>query len=691
MAQSATVVPMNDLNAINVSKRNRIVPDPISGASLAQMDLSTSTDALDNRYTMQTAINQNGFGSKVKEKSKWTKGNIRIKYSGYGEEYAINKIKHTENTLENKRFKNLRRGRNDPGCYIDPHTTFMKRWDPYMTILLLYTALVTPYEVAFLGSPASYEERFADPLWIFNQIVNISFTVDLGFNFFLAYTDETTGIMVNSSGAIVKHYIGFWFWIDLASIIPFDLLAEIGQDPTATANPGSLKTIRLVRLLRLLKLIRILKASRIFGRIQSRLGLSYAELSLYKFAVFLIVLAHWLAVMWFMGSTLLSDEWLNWATNYGMYGDVEDHWSHYTTSIYWAFMTLTTIGYGDVVPVTDGERWVAVFAMAVGGAFYAYMVGAVCGIVSSMDIAGIEYRQTMDNLNSYLDECDAPPHLRFKLREYFTASKEQAKQKFYQAVIEQLSPGLKAELAGFVNQDWIDKIYFLATGSSEKSQNAFTAAVAMRLVGRTYPSTEYIIRMGDTTGQMYIIQKGLVARMNAVLSTGRHFGEDVVLHNALRLYTVRALTFLSVYCLKREDLEDVLNSPDFMFQKKIVRRATIKLAMRNTFINFHNIVLKMRQWRRHQQAGTLEDDWKTQRDQYFRYISANAIYKTLKERKGDKALELIGFDDSFWGTSNPANLRSTKPQTDEEGSTKATIRALRDQIDRLENQLEQKN
>ena len=41
--------------------------------------------------------------------------------------------------------------------------------------------------------------------------------------------------------------------------------------------------------------------------------------------------------------------------------------------------------------------------------------------------------------------------------------------------------------------------------------------------------------------------------------------------------------------------------------------------------------------------------------------------------------------------SNPANLRSTKPQTDEEGSTKATIRALRDQIDRLENQLEQKN
>ena len=79
--------------------------------------------------------------------------------------------------------------------------------------------------------------------------------------------------------------------------------------------------------------------------------------------------------------------------------------------------------------------------------------------------------------------------------------------------------------------------------------------------------------------------------MNAVLSTGRHFGEDVVLHGATRLYTVRALTFLSVYTVSKESLESVLNIPEFSFQRKVVRRATIKLSLRNTFINFHNIVL----------------------------------------------------------------------------------------------------
>jgi hypothetical protein len=588
----ATIVPMSETNEKASTKQSDYTAAAIETAPLAQMDLSKSKDLLDNSYSIQ-AVNNEPFQSfrQLSKNYRWKRGSLRIKYSGYGEEFAIQKIKNTENAHENKRFKKLRRKRGDPGCYIDPHTKFMKRWDPYMTLLLLYTALVTPYEVAFLGSPETWEERIADPLWVFNQAVNISFAIDLVFNLFLSYTDETTGIMVNSSSAIVKHYLSFWFWIDLASIIPFDLLTSTGGTDASSQDSGNLRTIRLVRLLRLLKLIRILKASRIFGRIQSRLGLSYAELSLYKFAVMLLVLAHWLAVLWYMGSTLFSDEWLNWATHYGMYGDESDHWSHYTTSIYWAFMTLTTIGYGDVVPVSDGERWVAVFAMAVGGAFYAYMVGAVCGIVSSMDIAGIEFRQTMDNLNSYLNACDAPPELRFKLREYFTLSRDVAKQKFYQAVIDQLSPMLKAELAGFVNNDWIEKIYFLAIGSSEKSQNNFTAAIAMRLQGQTFPSTEYVIKMGDSTSKMFIIQKGLVARMNAVLSTGRHFGEDVVLHNALRLYTVRALTFLSVYTLKRDDLETVMNQPDFMYQRKVVRRATIKLAMRNTFINFHNIVL----------------------------------------------------------------------------------------------------
>ena len=167
---------MSDIHPTNgsdsESKQQLSIPADISGAGLAQMNLSEGTDMMDNSFALEATA---GIKRKLSTKRNWKRGNIRIKYSGYGEEYAIQKIKNSESATENLRFKNLRRKRSDPGCYIDPHTTFMKRWDPYMTLLLLYTALVTPYEVAFLGSPETWEARAADPLWVFNQFVNISF------------------------------------------------------------------------------------------------------------------------------------------------------------------------------------------------------------------------------------------------------------------------------------------------------------------------------------------------------------------------------------------------------------------------------------------------------------------------------------------------------------------------------------
>ena len=44
----------------------------------------------------------------------------------------------------------------------------------------------------------------------------------------------------------------------------------------------------------------------------------------------------------------------------------------------------STIGYGDVQPQSTLERYYVIGCMVVGASIYAYMVGAVCGIVASM-------------------------------------------------------------------------------------------------------------------------------------------------------------------------------------------------------------------------------------------------------------------------------------------------------------------
>ena len=43
--------------------------------------------------------------------------------------------------------------------------------------------------------------------------------------------------------------------------------------------------------------------------------------------------------------------------------------------LYWSMTTLTTVGYGDLIPGSDRERAYTCVAMVVGGGFYGYIIG----------------------------------------------------------------------------------------------------------------------------------------------------------------------------------------------------------------------------------------------------------------------------------------------------------------------------
>ena len=47
----------------------------------------------------------------------------------------------------------------------------------------------------------------------------------------------------------------------------------------------------------------------------------------------------------------------------------------YLVAFYLAVMTTSTVGFGDVIPVSDGERMFLVFSMLIGASVYAYVVG----------------------------------------------------------------------------------------------------------------------------------------------------------------------------------------------------------------------------------------------------------------------------------------------------------------------------
>ena len=56
----------------------------------------------------------------------------------------------------------------------------------------------------------------------------------------------------------------------------------------------------------------------------------------------------------------------------------------YIVSLYWSTTTMTTVGYGDIVPYNDRDRILAIIAMKVGTLFYVYILGALAATLISV-------------------------------------------------------------------------------------------------------------------------------------------------------------------------------------------------------------------------------------------------------------------------------------------------------------------
>ena len=189
---------------------------------------------------------------------------------------------------------------------IDPRMTkWIAYWDVSTVFALLFVALVTPFEVAYLDSPRSLAdigERFESVGWLFcvNRVVDLLFVCDLVLQFRLMYssTSHIEGTRwVADPWQIVKHYLLGWFVLDFMSIAvcTFDIIPLML--PTASSL-RSLRVLRVMRVLRLIKLIRLLRVSRLFQRWESQIAINYSRLNLVRSVFGVCYICHFVACIW---------------------------------------------------------------------------------------------------------------------------------------------------------------------------------------------------------------------------------------------------------------------------------------------------------------------------------------------------------------------------------------------------------
>lgn len=150
-----------------------------------------------------------------------------------------------------------------------------------------------------------------------------------------------------------KYILSLFGIIDFLSIFPAYLSLLL---PAAS-------TLSVLRLMRVLRIFRIFKMQRFLD--ESRFLINALQRSAVKILIFMLFV--------FIVAVILG------ATMYGIEGGVNPAISSIPEGIYWAVVTLTTVGYGDIAPVTHTGRFVSLLVMLLGYAIIAVPTGIVAG------------------------------------------------------------------------------------------------------------------------------------------------------------------------------------------------------------------------------------------------------------------------------------------------------------------------
>lgn len=164
------------------------------------------------------------------------------------DESMINKQLEEERMQQN--IKRMYERTNKKKWVLYPEDKSKQTWDLIITITLLFTCFISPYDLAF-----QKENAGEGPLSI---VIDIIFWLDIIINFFSAFYQKDM-IIVETHKEIAKNYLTGWFLIDLFAILPIDEIINISQAKGANQLSRISKFGRLYKLIKLLRLLRILK------------------------------------------------------------------------------------------------------------------------------------------------------------------------------------------------------------------------------------------------------------------------------------------------------------------------------------------------------------------------------------------------------------------------------------------------
>uniref|UniRef100_A0A8C4NA05 Cyclic nucleotide-binding domain-containing protein n=1 Tax=Eptatretus burgeri TaxID=7764 RepID=A0A8C4NA05_EPTBU len=458
------------------------------------------------------------------------------------------------------------------------YSPFKAVWDWLILLLVIYTAIFTPFSAAFLlNDPQTAWHRkhctyACDPLSIVDLLVDIMFIIDILINFRTTYVNANDEV-VSKPGKITIHYFKGWFLIDMVAAIPFDFLIF---------GSGSNETTILIGLLKTARLLRLVRVARKLDR-YSEYGTAVLFLLMCTFAL----IAHWLACIWYAIGNVERTYMLHkigWLDSLGRQihkpyntadptagPGVKDR---YITALYFTFSSLTSVGFGNVSPNTNSEKIFSICVMLIGALMYASIFGNVSAIIQRLYTGTARYHTQMLRVKEFIRFHQIPNPLRQRLEEYFQHAWSYTNGIDMNMVLKGFPECLQADISLHLNRSLLQnckafKVRML--GIAWDVSKGCLRALAMKFKTTHAPPGDTLVHSGDLLKALYFISRGSIEILRddvvvAILGKNDIFGEPLNLQSkpGKSNAEVCALTYCDLNKILRDDLMEVFEMyPEF--------------------------------------------------------------------------------------------------------------------------------
>ena len=367
-----------------------------------------------------------------------------------GEEEAISMRGTTEQLLRTTWF--------------DPFGHFKRIWESVVIIILLYVGVTLPYRIAFEAIAVGGYYYVA----VFYELALIS---DVLINMRTAYWDENNSEMVTGSFAMARYYVFKKVgWMDIISSFPFQTL-KLDANPNLSSNMKTLQLLRLCQVVRIVKVIRAVTAMQdaFFKIVNDTLGSLSVSVSVYtmkmtKLITLLVTVAHLCSCIWYilgkpgetvsfgisldvmdLGVSSNDDADNGWVMrNYPDHKD--DKLFLYLHSFYFVQTTMSTVGYGDVLPVRTSEVFFAMIVQVLGTGIFGYVVGLMGTSVSGLAAHENPMHIKIEFMEALMDKYKIKKDVRMRVRRQLKSDLEAAQRYMIESVLGEFPRDLRRDV-----------------------------------------------------------------------------------------------------------------------------------------------------------------------------------------------------------------------------------------------------